>query len=267
MLTGRTANVLLVEQRSVIASLRELDETITTYADPAPPADKLDPFLCSAEKLDQLVAASHGDVAGAIQKNLIGFSPLFARELAFRAGNSSLDKALHSLLESPPSPAIYSSPSLDELRREPGRDEFNPIISPIELEHLSDQNRTSYPGSNEAADAYFILLDERRKFTATKQKLTSHLNSRIKKQRTLVINLRRELEGFANAETHQRYGELLLANLHQIVKTESGFAVTDFYHDQQPTIEIPSANKSSPREAAEYYFKLARKARHGEATG
>jgi predicted ribosome quality control (RQC) complex YloA/Tae2 family protein len=266
LLTGRTANVLLVEQTSVIASLRELDETVTTYADPAPPADKIDPYHCSAEQLDQLVSASHGDVAEAAQKKLIGFPPLYARELAFQAGSKSPGEALHQLLESPQSPVTYSSLPLDDLRCEPGSDEFILIVSPIELNHLSDQNRVSYPSVNEAADVYFTLLDERRKFTATKQKVASHLTSRIKKQRALVTNLRRELEGFANAETHQRYGELLLANLHQVIKTESGFAVTDFYHEDQPTIEIPSANKATPREAAEYYFKLARKARHGEET-
>jgi predicted ribosome quality control (RQC) complex YloA/Tae2 family protein len=39
--------------------------------------------------------------------------------------------------------------------------------------------------------------------------------------------------------------------------------VTDFYDAAQPTIEVPSANKATPQEAAEHYFKLARKARNG----
>jgi predicted ribosome quality control (RQC) complex YloA/Tae2 family protein len=47
------------------------------------------------------------------------------------------------------------------------------------------------------------------------------------------------------------------------VKTAGGFLVTDFYDEAQKQIEIPSANKPSAQEAAEHYFKLARKARHG----
>ncbi|MGH9766267.1 MAG: Rqc2 family fibronectin-binding protein, partial [Blastocatellia bacterium] len=274
-LTGRAANVLLIEESRVITSLRERDETITDYAEPAPPANKLDPFLCSVDRLDELIAGAGGDLAEAAQKHLIGFSPIYARELAFRAQRKKPDEALRSLLsdlfESPLKPAIYSSlapsvsPSvnMDELRREIGRDGFGVVLSPIELESLSGQNVSRFASVNEAADACFALLDERRGFFALKQKLNSQLTSQLKKRRALASNLKRELESFSNSELHQRYGELLLANLHQAVKTGGGFLVTDFYDEAQPVIEIPSANKPTAQEAAEHYFKLARKARHG----
>jgi len=270
-LTGRAANVLLVEDSRVIARLRERDETVTDYVEPAPPADKLDPFLCSPEKLDELIADAGGDLAEAAQKRLIGFAPIYARELAFRAKpgkpNEALRSLLHDLFDSPPKPAIYSSParsaSLDELKREIGRDELSVVLSPIELGSLSGWGVSRHPSVNEAADAYFTLLDERRRFFALKQKLNSGLSSQLKKRLALARNLERELESFSNSELHQRYGELLLANLHQAVKTGGGFLVTDFYDEAQKQIEIPSANKPSAQEAAEHYFKLARKARHG----
>jgi predicted ribosome quality control (RQC) complex YloA/Tae2 family protein len=265
MLTGRTANVLLLERERVIASLRERDETLTEYTDPAPPADKVDPFLCSAEKLDELITASNADLASAAQKHLIGFSAVYARELAFRARQTSPSEALQRLLanlfEAKPSPAIYSSQPIGQLKNM-GED-IELIISPVALDHLASYVRTEYPTVNEAADAYYSLLDERRRFIALKQRLISHLSSKIKKHRSLIANLRRELESFSNADIHQRYGELLLANLHQVKKSGSGFAVTDFYDAAQPTIEVPSANKATPQEAAEHYFKLARKARNG----
>src|SRR5215475_5548083 len=62
-LTGRSANVLLTEDSRIIASLREHEETISQYVPPAPPADKLDPFQCSAGKLHELTAAADGDLA------------------------------------------------------------------------------------------------------------------------------------------------------------------------------------------------------------
>jgi predicted ribosome quality control (RQC) complex YloA/Tae2 family protein len=269
MLTGRAADVLLLEKSQVIASLREREEPISTYLDPPPPPDKLDPFLCPVDQLDELIAECSGDVAEAAQKHLIGFAPIYALELAFRAGYRKPSDALQGLLKSifeSPAPAIYSSGSIDDLRREIGRDDFALTLSPIELTHLSDQVRTTFPTVNESADAYFSLLDERRRFLAIKQRIGSHLAAKIKKQKALVANLQRELASFANAGAHQRYGELLLANLHQFVKSESGFIVTDFYDETQPKIEIPSADKPSPQDAAEHYFKLARKARHGTET-
>jgi predicted ribosome quality control (RQC) complex YloA/Tae2 family protein len=273
-LTGRSANVLLVEDSRIIASLREHDETITQYVDPAPPADKLDPFLCSAEKLDEQIAASGGDLAEAARR-LIGFSPVYARELAARAGLAPPYEALRGLLgdlyEAPPKPSIYSPlapsaalpASMDDLKRELGRDDFDLVLSPIELESLSDRSALRFSGVVEAVDAYFALVEERRRFFALKRKLRSHILSRLRQRRDLLNHLARDLDKFSNGEVHQRYGELLLANLRQAVKTGGGFQVTDFYDESQPLIEIPSAGIPTPQEAAEHYFKLARKARRG----
>ncbi|HZF39858.1 MAG TPA: NFACT family protein, partial [Blastocatellia bacterium] len=272
-LTGRSANVLLTEDSRIIASLRERDETITQYVDPPPPADKLDPFLCSAEKLDELIAGESGDLAEAARR-LIGFSPVYARELAARARRETPDEALRRLLndlfESPPAPAIYSPlagtagpAGMDELKREIGRDDFDLVLSPIELESLSDRSALRFAGVIEAADAYFALLEERRRFFALKRKLRSYLLSRLRQRRDLLNHLARDLDKFSNGEVHKRYGELLLANLRQAVKTGGGFMVTDFYDEAQPLIEIPSAGIPTPQEAAEHYFKLARKARRG----
>src|SRR5215468_37873 len=273
-LTGRSANVLLTEDSHIIASLREHDETISQYVPPAPPADKFDPFLCSAEKLEELAAAADGDLAEAARR-LIGFSPVYARELAARARRDPPDEALRGLLsdlfESPPKSTIYSpqaSPAgpitgMDELKREIGRDEFDLVLSPIELESLSDRSALRFAGVVEAADAYFALMEERRRFFALKRKLRSHILSRLRQRRDLLNHLARDLDKFSNGELSQRYGELLLANLRQAVKTGAGFQVTDFYDEAQPLIEIPSAGIATPQEAAEHYFKLARKARRG----
>jgi predicted ribosome quality control (RQC) complex YloA/Tae2 family protein len=269
-LTGRSANVLLIEDSHIIASLRERDEKITQYIDPPPPADKLDPFLCTAEKLYELIAAADGDLAEAARR-LIGFAPVYARELAARGRRETPDKALHSILsdlyESPPKPAIYSplaaSAGIDELKREIGRDDFDLILSPIELESLSGWGALYFTSVIEATDAYFGLLEERRRLFTLKRKLRSQLLSRLRQRRELLNQLARDLDKFSNGELHQRYGELLLANLRQAVKTGGGFTVTDFYDEAQPLIEIPSTGIPTPQEAAEHYFKLARKARRG----
>jgi predicted ribosome quality control (RQC) complex YloA/Tae2 family protein len=268
-LTGRGANVWLLDQGHVVTTLREREETPETYHEPEPPADKLDPFLCSREKLDELIASYDGKIEEAAKRGLIGFGPLYARELAARAANDGAYAALHQLLDdssAQPQPSLYSSTPPDELRREIGRADFALTLAPIEFVHLRGQIVTRFSTINEAADVYFTLLDERRDFLALRQHLESALAARLKKQRALAANLQRERSGFAEAATHQRYGELLLANLHQAVKTERGFSVTDFYDAAQSLIEIPAANKPTAQETAEHYFRLARKARHGLKT-
>lgn len=269
-LTGRGANLLLIESNRVLARLRESGEAEANYSEPPPPAEKLDPFQCSAAQLYSLMAESDGNLATAAHKHFIGFTETYARELAFRASQTDAEQALRQLLvdlfEANPVPTLYSSPSLEELKREIGRDEFHLTLSPIELRHLATLPQTSFSTVNEAAEICFSLLDARRRFLAQKQKLTSQLAAKLKKQRTLAANLERERAGFAKGEQHQRWGELLLANLHQVEKTDAGFAVTDFYDEAQPTITIPAADKATAQEAAEHYFKLARKSKTGLAT-
>lgn len=269
-LTGRAANALVVEEGRILASLREREEAVESYREPAPPADKVDPFQLTAESLEESVAAHSGDIATAAARSLLGFTSHYAEELRHRAaarGNwEALRSLLHDLFEAPPKPTIYAAPSLEELWRNIGCAEFSLILSPIELEHLSALDRVSAPSINAAAEVYATLLHRRRVFQALKQKLVSQLSQQLKKQRTLAANLNRERAGFAMGEIHQRYGELLLANLHQAVKGDDGFIVTDHYDPEQARIAIPAANKPTAQEAAEHYFRLARKSRHGRET-
>jgi predicted ribosome quality control (RQC) complex YloA/Tae2 family protein len=268
-LTGRSANVFVLEQERVLAALRErpASETEATYHEPAPPVDKLDPFYCSAETFAALIAANEGDMIAAAQTNLIGFGLQYATELAARAARQAPATALAELLDESfaqaPAPAVYSSAPLEELQQDIGSAEFTLTFAPIAMEHLRTLHRTPFASVNQAADACHTLLDERRRFLAAKQQAESTLKTRLKKLQALEKNLLREREGFANSAGHQRCGELLLANLHQAEKVGADFRVVDFYDPEQKTMAIPAAKQATAQEAAEHYFKLARKARTG----
>lgn len=268
-LTGRSANVFLLEQEQIIVSLRERQSDENSYHELLPPADKLDPFELSPEKLTALIEASEGDLVAAARVNLIGFGRQYAEEFAARAQPQAPEKALAEMLteifSAMPKPVVYSSAPLEELKRQIGATEFSLAFAPIEFEHLKTLHHTSFATVNEAADGYFTFLDERRNFLAERQKIEANISARLKKLNALRKNLERELTTFSKGETHQRYGELLLSNLHQAQKNEAAFIVTDFYDPEQSVIEIPAANKPTAKEAAEHYFKLARKARHGLA--
>lgn len=266
-LTGRSANVYLLAGETVLATLRERNDCSEKYSEPAPPADKLDPFDCTEAGLTALLNEYHGDVLKAARARLLGFDLLFARELAWRARDGNLHAGLQSLLgevfAQPPQPRIYSAMPLTQLQHQPGHSDFSLTLAGVPLWHLADQVQTDFPTLNEAADKYFSLLDDRRRFMFRRQQLASALSTRLKRQRSLVTSLRREEATYQNAEQHQRYGDLLLAGLHQADKTDGGFRVTDYYDPAQPLIEIPAAGRSDAKEAAAHYFKLARKARHG----
>lgn len=285
-LTGPSANVLIVEQRRIIAELRERkievsdappstgemnrSESNDLYSDPEPPANKIDPFECPPEKLHAIIEQSSGMVAAAARKYLIGFGPLYAQELTARAKTLPAEIALQNLLDDlfnrEPAPRVYSSAPLEEMHEEVGADNFAVVFSPIELIHQRERVLTHFASVNEAADVCFSLLAERAHFISARQQLNSTLAARLKKQRTLLVKLKQERDRFARDEQAQRFGELLLANAHHAVKVENVFLVTDYYDPEQATIEIPATEFATVQEAAEHYFKLARKARSGLAS-
>ncbi len=267
-LTGRSANVLILENNRVLASLRERQTEEEVYHEPAPPPDKID--YCPPEKLMALIEASEGDLIAAAQNNLIGFGLQYATEFAARAQQQTPEKALPELLEEifsqPPQPAVYSAAPLDAMKRQIGGEEFTVQFAPIEMRHLQHLHCTQFPTINQAADACFTLLDERRNFLATRQQqIESQLNTKLKKLQSLLKNLTRERDGQQrrNASTLRRVAAGEFTSGREI---GGEFQVVDFYDPEQKTIGIPAANQGTAQEAAEHYFKLARKSRTGLQT-
>ncbi len=270
-LTGRSANVFILEKNHIHAALREHNFETGIYAEPMLPNDKLDPFYCSPEQLQLLIETHEGDITATAASSFFGFGTQLAEELSTRAKTQPIDTALKELLNEAFiaesfSASIYSSAPLLELRQEIGREDFSITYSSIEFHHLNHRVRTTFDSVNKAVDAAQNLIEARKHFVQTKQTLTTELNTRLKKQTTLQRNFLREQSGFSRFEEHQKFGELLLSNLHQAVKSGSSFTVTDYYDPEQAQISIPAKEFSTPKELAEHYFKSARKARHGIET-
>ena len=270
-LTGRSANVFILEQNLILAALREHNFETGIYIELSLPTDKIDPFYCSPEQLQTLIEMHEGDITATAASSFFGFGTQLAEELSTRAKKHPIDVALKELLNEAFtaetfSASVYSSAPLAELRQEIGCEDFSITCSSIELQHLQNRLRTNFESVNKAADAAQNLIEARKYFIQTKQSLVTELNTRLKKQTTLQRNFLREQAGFSRFEEHQKFGELLLSNLHQAIKSGSSFTVTDYYDPEQAQLSIPAKEFSTPKELAEHYFKSARKARHGIET-
>lgn len=89
------------------------------------------------------------------------------------------------------------------------------------------------------------------------------LNS-ISKQKKLIKNLRSDLEKHGDPDTWKRYGDLLLANVHNAVREGNAIKLTDYFDENTPVIEIEGDAKKPLNEIAESYFRLYTKARNGK---
>lgn len=137
--------------------------------------------------------------------------------------------------------------------------EPTPVSRPLVLE---DSVHTSLP-ANISASSRFDEIEEQLRFSREQTTLRAQIEKTLRKSLTLKSNLEADRERFRASDSHQRYGELLLGNLHQIRTAGDSFLVTDFYDPDSREILIPMAEKADAREAAEHYFKLARRARNG----
>lgn len=263
-LTGRSADAVLTCGTDVIASLRRR-EINRGYVPPSPPADLFDPFLLSEPQWLAIIERS-GSVYNAGLR-LIGFTELYARELEYLARQTGEWKALETIrsgLESRDSGAfIYSGIPINEFERTIGREDVELILTTIRLEHLSGFAVHEFGSANEAADRFFSLKQSRAEFSAQRRRARTVLIGSLKKLETLRDKLQSELQNLSSVEISQRRGELLLSNLHQAEKDGDSFLVVDYYQPDTPRIAIPAEGRPTAREAADHYFKLARKARNG----
>ena len=112
-----------------------------------------------------------------------------------------------------------------------------------------------------AADGYFKSLDASRRFdelvTSTRGRLKQAKEQKVK----LRNNLRNDLAGHGEPESHKRAGDLLLANLATAERSGNIVRVADFYADGAPTIEIPIDENETIQDAAAKRFRQYTKAK------
>jgi predicted ribosome quality control (RQC) complex YloA/Tae2 family protein len=65
----------------------------------------------------------------------------------------------------------------------------------------------------------------------------------------------------ARAEEFQKFGDLILSQMHAIEKEASQAELTDYFSEEAPTISIPLDADYSPSQNAQKYFGKARRAR------
>jgi predicted ribosome quality control (RQC) complex YloA/Tae2 family protein len=260
-LAGRSADIKLIEGSRIVGSLRGRDVG-EDYKVPPPIGDRLDPVDLPDQTWLELIERADGDIEAAASR-LIGFTPLYSAELAFlskvRGPVRALRQITTELCKSPPQPAIYSTLPLDS----PGDVDSECILASCLLEHLGGWTRTAFQSVSAAAETYYRIFDDRRAILEKRRNIQAVLRSGLKKHLTLRKRLNDDILHCQNADRDQRFGDILLANLHNFSKSGSDFVVKDYFEPGEPMIRIADQDTSDPRHAAEHYFKRAGRARRG----
>lgn len=278
-LTGRHCNIIFTEEGRVLDAVKRIDS-----ADPGvrrvlpggpytpPPAQrKADLFELTRVQLDALLREGAGLAAAKrLLDGVDGLSPLWARELVYRASGDT---------ETPcdgmsPASADALMGEICELRQLVSSGAFTPVL----LRDAADGRAVDFSFAPvaqygnarivEPAAGFGELLDEfyagraaaellRQRGGDIKRLIGSNMERVVKK-----TNLQRdELRQSERRGRHKIFGETIMANMYKIKPGDALLVAQDFYSETGGTIEIPLDPDLSPAENAQRYYKSYRKAR------
>lgn len=114
---------------------------------------------------------------------------------------------------------------------------------------------------SEALDSYYQKLEAEKTFAAQAKTALDEVKREIKKRERLRDNLKKDLESHGDIEQHKRLGDLLLANAATAVVKDGKVALTDFFTEGMPQIEIAIDENLTLPQAAQEHFSRYTKAR------
>ena len=283
-LMGRHSNLILLRADGIILdAIRHIDHSVNRFreimpARPylAPPAQERD----SSEELYRKLkengsSALSWDSNKILEKMLMqscaGFSPVLAREVAFRADLpsdrpcSSLDskeqgrvvnaylEVLKEIIESPAQPALYYRMADDQLPYD---------FHTIALQHFPKSSKRSSP--SKVMRDFDELRGAWDRFVQKKNSLQNKLE-KLEKQNARKEELHRgDLREGKKADKYQLYGELVQSKIYALKDKMKSIEVENYYEEGQPLVEIPLDPRLSPAGNVENYFKRYRKAKEKE---
>ncbi len=273
---GKCSNVVLTEDSGRIINLiKPVDFSTSSKRQLLPGAPyemppsqgKINP-MCEDEDGFVTALKEHSGTAENFFMRYTGFSPLVARELAYRS--ASLGKPSDAC--SPKMMYAAFASLVSDIKE--GR--FSPVLlsqngKPADftfckISQYGGEYTTEILGSfGELTDTFFGKreLNERiKQRTQDIFRLLTNAETRLKKK---TANQMRELEECSQKDKYRIWGELIKANLHAIPKGSNAFEAVNYYEDDCPMIKIPLDCKLSPTANSQKYFKKYSKLKTAEA--
>lgn len=259
---GRHSNLIMVDAASekIVDSLKHLPPAMNSYRTVlpgsiyiAPPKqDKWNPVTVTDEQLAEFFTEIRD--AKEIMQQFIGFSPLHANELLFRAQEQQVPTV--SIFRDFVNEFVVGGTKPTYL--EQGR---KVIFSPIDL-HSFEEPKTYYHTLSELLDRVFFARAERDRVKQQAGDLENWLQAEINKLKLKLKKLDQDLKRAQNLDQYQLFGELLMANLYQFEKGAKSVTVENYYSETGDKITIPLSERKTPIENAQSYYAKYNKFKH-----
>jgi len=262
---GRHSNIILVDQEKqvILDSIKHISPAVNRHRSilpgqlyVAPPAqEKVDPFVATEELVLKKIDFNAGKIDQQLVTQFAGISPLFAKEVIYRAGmvnRQSLPNAFISLVNqiklNDYHPQIFST----------SRKESYYIIN---LQHLEGE-RKEYQSISEMLDRFYYGKAERDRVKQQGHDLERFIANELNKNKKKIKKLQSTLKDAEKAERYKLYGELVTANIYSISRGDTEAEVLNYYSEENEIITIPLNPSKTPSENAQGFYQKYQKAKN-----
>jgi len=283
---GRHSNLILLHQHSqkILESIRHVTAAQSSYRRIAPGAvyvsppaqEKIDPTLMTQEQFQHILVRYGTAVEQTpnlkLWKFLIqqfqGLSPLLAKEIEGKDLDQSDEarwKRFSNIIKTVSTTSCYQPTVFMEQQAEGWE---KPVaLAALHLQQFAHNpmiHHVTFPSMSEAAVHYYHTLVGHQTRETLRTSLRSSIGSRLSKLKKKQGHLAAQMEQIEQAEDYKRKGELLTANMYQLHKGMNTASVVDYYHEDQPQIDIVLDPRFTPSQNAQRYFKRYNKLKQGK---
>ncbi len=276
-LMGRNSNLILTGgDGRIIDCLRRVDFEMSAlrqvlpglfYREP-PRQEKRVP--CDTEMSDICALLSEIDTPKRLDKWILdtfaGFSPLIARELAYRfcgetdADILSLDRArLAAFLAEEFSAAGDVRPVMLLRDGKPSDFSYREVA-----QYGGYMTLQPFASFSELLDAFYTETDHSDRMRQKSQTLRKTVTTLYERTRRKLEIQKKEHDATLDREHLRRMGDIVTANLHTIARGQTILRATDFYDVNMSEIEISLKPNLSPQQNAARFYKDYARAKHAE---
>ncbi len=266
---GRSANLILLDgEGRIIDCIRRVDGDLSRgqrqvlpglfYRPPAPP-DKLNPFMIEEEQLKTALDDPMGKVPEKLlMDTFTGFSPLIAREIAFRAGGrEGLFRELCKLRKTVQEKSFTAYLLVREGK--PVDFSFLPI-----LQYGPETESIRQDSFSALLDGFYERREAAERVRQRGQDLVKAVTNARDRTARKLANQERELEATLDRETLRERGDIITSNLHRMEKGMAVLHAQNFYDPDCAEIDIKLDPLLTPQQNAAKYYKDYNKAKKAE---
>jgi predicted ribosome quality control (RQC) complex YloA/Tae2 family protein len=262
---GRHSNIVLVDKtRNVILdSVKHVSFAVNSHrailpGQPYiyPPAqNKQNPFMAGEDDILKKIDFNSGKLDRQLVEHFAGTSPLFAKEVIFRSGianRMTVPEAFIQLIQQIKNgeikPAIMSTGNKE-------------IFYLFPLDHVNGEVKT-FSTLSEMLDRFYFGKAERDRVKQQGNDIERLIINEKEKNEKKIEKLESTLREAEKADSLQRYGELLTANLYAAKRGMKEIEVIDYYDELGGKVTIPLDPRKTPSENAQKYFSKYQKAKN-----